>query len=256
MSHTSTLVAYARSSEFTKFNDFWWIKMPCPYRRIQWCEQCKQFCSCCKIDPKHDQNFIEHNLRHSTSGFIYTHRAYLHSWIGGTYKFIFPITRISLFHWFNWATWLPSKSLCTAGKFLCTVIWRNHNLIFKTQIGVSVIIDIYGPRKNKSFIRFVTDCPRLYVGLLWLVLGPCLEKLFDFERLDCLSEKPLDFCKKLSAAGLNLYNEKMVDYPHSCSIYVWMDIMIQPDRPYLNEIGIVNKQLLKAEWLSWPNKRY
>ena len=27
-------------------------------------EPCKQFCFCCKTDPKHDQNFIEHNFRH------------------------------------------------------------------------------------------------------------------------------------------------------------------------------------------------
>ena len=27
-------------------------------------EPCKQFCLCCKIDPKHVQNFIEHNFRH------------------------------------------------------------------------------------------------------------------------------------------------------------------------------------------------
>ena len=27
-------------------------------------EPCKLFCFCCKIDPKHVQNFIEHNFRH------------------------------------------------------------------------------------------------------------------------------------------------------------------------------------------------
>ena len=27
-------------------------------------EPCKQFRFCSKIDPKHDQNFIEHNFRH------------------------------------------------------------------------------------------------------------------------------------------------------------------------------------------------
>ena len=27
-------------------------------------ESCKQFFFCCKIDPKHDQNFIEHCFRH------------------------------------------------------------------------------------------------------------------------------------------------------------------------------------------------
>ena len=27
-------------------------------------ESCKQFCFCCKIDHKHDRNFIEHNFRH------------------------------------------------------------------------------------------------------------------------------------------------------------------------------------------------
>ena len=27
-------------------------------------EPCKQFCFSCKIDPKHDKNFIEHNFRH------------------------------------------------------------------------------------------------------------------------------------------------------------------------------------------------
>ena len=27
-------------------------------------EPCKQFCFCRKIDPEHDQNFIEHNFRH------------------------------------------------------------------------------------------------------------------------------------------------------------------------------------------------
>ena len=63
------------------------------------------------------------------------------------------------------------KSLCTAGKSLYAAIWRNHNPIFKKQIGVSVIIYIYGPRENKSIIRFVTDCPRLYVGLLNLIDG-------------------------------------------------------------------------------------
>ena len=26
-------------------------------------EPCKQFCFCCKIDPKHDKNFIEQNFR-------------------------------------------------------------------------------------------------------------------------------------------------------------------------------------------------
>ena len=26
-------------------------------------EPCKQFCFCYKLDPKHDQNFIEHNFR-------------------------------------------------------------------------------------------------------------------------------------------------------------------------------------------------
>ena len=30
---------------------------------------------------------------------------------------------------------------------------------------------IFGPWENKSFIRFVTDCPRLYVGLLNLIDG-------------------------------------------------------------------------------------
>ena len=46
---------------------------------------------------------------------------------------IFPRSRMSLFHWFNCAMWLPSKSICTAGKFLCTAIWRNHNPIFKKK---------------------------------------------------------------------------------------------------------------------------
>ena len=27
-------------------------------------EPCKQFCFCCKIDPKHVKNFTEHNFRH------------------------------------------------------------------------------------------------------------------------------------------------------------------------------------------------
>ena len=27
-------------------------------------EPCKQFCICCKIYPKHDQHFIEHNFKH------------------------------------------------------------------------------------------------------------------------------------------------------------------------------------------------
>ena len=27
-------------------------------------EPCKQFCFCCKIDPKHDKNLIEYNFRH------------------------------------------------------------------------------------------------------------------------------------------------------------------------------------------------
>ena len=93
--------------------------------------------------------------------------------------FIFPRTKLSLFHWFDCATWLPSKSLCTAGKFLCMAIWRNHNLVFKKQICVSVIIYIYGPRENKSFIRFVTDCPRLCVGLLNLVGGSASMRLFN-----------------------------------------------------------------------------
>ena len=42
-------------------------------------EPCKHFWVFCKIDPKHDQNFIEHILRlfeNSTSGFIYTDCTY------------------------------------------------------------------------------------------------------------------------------------------------------------------------------------
>ena len=78
-------------------------------------------------------------------------------------RYIFTRTGMSLFHWFNYATWLPSKSLYKARKFPCTAIWRNHILIFKLN---ELSLSIYGPRKNKSFIRFVTDCPRLCVGLL------------------------------------------------------------------------------------------
>ena len=69
-----------------------------------------------------------------------------------TFIIIFPRTRMSLFHWFNFATWLPSKSVCATGKLLCTAISRNHNPIFKKQIGVSVIIlrvyqhPCWGPR--------------------------------------------------------------------------------------------------------------
>ena len=54
-----------------------------------------------------------------------------------THSFIFPRTRMSLFHWSSCATWLPSKSLCTAGKLLCRGIIIQ---CIKKQIGVSVFI--------------------------------------------------------------------------------------------------------------------
>lgn len=38
-------------------------------------------------------------------------------------------------------------SICTAGKFLCMTIWRNHNLIFKSN---ELSSSKYSPLENKS----------------------------------------------------------------------------------------------------------
>ena len=73
--------------------------------------------------------------------YIYTY-IYIESKLANNAIFyiIFPWTRMSLFHWFTCATWLPSKSLC---KFLCTAIWRNHNPIFEKQIGVLLLFYVF-----------------------------------------------------------------------------------------------------------------
>ena len=67
-------------------------------------EPCKQFC-CCKIDPKHDQKFIEHNFRHF-------------------FKNCTPVLRIPALHTSVYITFLTDKQrnkykLIT--QFLCLI---------------------------------------------------------------------------------------------------------------------------------------
>ena len=61
-------------------------------------EPCK-FCFCCKIDPKHDRNFIEHNFRH----FFKTVHLSSHTRIGHT------CTRESAVHASVHTTYLTNK---------------------------------------------------------------------------------------------------------------------------------------------------
>ena len=104
-------------------------------------EPCTQFCFCCKIDPKHDQNFIEHNFRH----FLKT----LHQ--GSYTRISHTCTRESAVHTSVHTTFLTNKhrKIPIITQFLCLIFKdiKDWFILRKNHLNVTTFTCFF----NKNF---------------------------------------------------------------------------------------------------------